>query len=99
MPEDHAEARNALIEGIIEESDDEGLMDRYLGGETITEAALLEDLHRAMARGTFFPVVPVCSTSGVGCGELLDLIVRGFPAPSEHPPPEAYTPRGSRPIR
>ena len=94
VPEEHTEARNALIEGIIEESDDEGLMDRYLGGETVTEAALLEDLHRAMARGTFFPVVPVCSTSGVGCGELLDLIVRGFPAPSEHPPPEAYTPEG-----
>ena len=60
----------------------------------VTEAALLEDLHRAMARGTFFPVVPACSTSGVGCAELLDLIVRGFPAPSEHPPPEAYTPEG-----
>ena len=69
-------------------------MDRYLAGEVVTEAALLEDLHRAMARGSFFPVVPACSTSGVGCGELLDLIVRGFPAPSEHPPPEAYTPEG-----
>jgi elongation factor G len=94
VPDEHADARNALIEGIIEESDDEGLMDRYLAGETVTEAALLADLHRAMARGTFFPVVPVCSTSGVGCGELLDLIVRGFPAPSEHPSPEAYTPEG-----
>ena len=94
VPEEHAEDRNALIEGIIEESDDEGLMDRYLAGEVVTEAALLEDLHRAMARGTFFPVVPACSTSGVGCAELLDLIVRGFPAPSEHPPPEAYTPEG-----
>jgi elongation factor G len=94
VPEEHTEARNTLIEGIIEESDDEGLMDRYLAGETVTEAALLEDLHRAMARGTFFPVVPVCSTSGVGCAELLDLIVSGFPAPSEHPPPEAYTPEG-----
>ena len=67
-------------------------MDRYLDGESITEDALLEDLHRAMARGTFFPVVPACSTSGVGCGELLDLIVRGFPAPSEHPSPATFTP-------
>ena len=60
-------------------------MDRYLEGEPVTEDALLEDLHRAMARGTFFPVVPACSPSGVGCDELLDLMVRGFPAPSEHP--------------
>jgi elongation factor G len=93
--EEHAEARDALIEGIIEESEDEGLMDRYLAGESVTEDALLEDLHRAMARGTFFPVVPACSTSGVGCEELLDLMVRGFPAPSEHPSPSTYTPAGA----
>src|SRR3954468_16804413 len=93
--EEHADARAALIEGIIEESEDEGLMDRYLEGQPVTEDALLEDLHRAMARGTFFPVVPACSSSGVGCQELLDLIVRGFPAPSEHPSPATYTPAGA----
>jgi elongation factor G len=93
--DEHAEARGALIEGIIEESEDEGLMDRYLGGEEVTEEALLEDLHRAMAHGSFFPVVPACSTTGVGCDELLDLIVRGFPAPSEHPSPATFTPQGA----
>jgi elongation factor G len=92
--DEHADARGALIEGIIEESEDEGLMDRYLEGEVVTEEALLEDLHRAMARGTFFPVVPACSVSGVGCAELLDLMVRGFPSPSEHPNPETFTPAG-----
>jgi elongation factor G len=95
VAEEHATARDALIEGIIEESEDEGLMDRYLAGEPVTEDALLEDLHRAMSRGSFFPVVPACSSSGVGCGELLDLMVRGFPAPSEHPSPATYTPAGA----
>ena len=70
-------------------------MDRYLAGESVTEDALLEDLHRAMSRGTFFPVVAACSTSGVGCDELLDLMVRGFPAPSEHPSPATFTPAGA----
>jgi elongation factor G len=93
--DEHGDARSALIEGIIEESEDESLMDRYLEGEQVTEDALLEDLHRAMARGTFFPVVPACSSSGVGCDELLDLMVRGFPAPSEHPSPATYTPAGA----
>ena len=91
---DHADVRDSLIEGIIEESEDEGLMERYLSGEEVSESMLLEDLHRAMARGSFFPVIPACSVSGVGCDELLDLMVRGFPAPSEHPVPEAYTPSG-----
>jgi elongation factor G len=91
----YAGERGALIEGIIEESEDEGLMDRYLEGESVTEEALLEDLHRAMARATFFPVVPACSASAVGCRELLDLIVHGFPAPSEHRPPETFSPAGA----
>ena len=47
------EARGTLIEGIIEESEDESLMDRYLGGESIDESVLIEDLERAVARASF----------------------------------------------
>jgi elongation factor G len=88
------DARATLIEGIIEESEDESLMERYLGGETIDEAVLIEDLERAVARGSFFPVIPVCSGSGVGTLELLEVATRGFPSPMEHPLPEIFTPHG-----
>jgi elongation factor G len=87
--------RGSLIEGIIEESEDETLMDRYLGGEEISSEVLIEDLETAVARATFFPVVPVCSQTGVGCAELLDLAVDGFPSPSEHPSPDVFTPAGA----
>lgn len=70
-----------MIEGIIEESEDETLMERYLGGEQIDNAVLVADLERAVARGSFFPVIPVCSTTGTGAAELLDVIARGFPSP------------------
>jgi elongation factor G len=56
---------------------------------------LVPYLERAIARGSFHPVLPVCATSGVGCAELLDLMVRGFPAPSTHPSPEVFTPAGA----
>ena len=46
--------RNALIEGIIAESEDETLMDRYLGGETIEVKVLIDDLETAVARGHFY---------------------------------------------
>ena len=86
-PNDH-DLRGQLIEGVIEESEDETLMERYLGGEEIDEKVLIADLERAVARGTFFPVVPVCSVTGVGCAELLSLATRAFPSPSEHPSPK-----------
>jgi elongation factor G len=86
--------RGELIEGVIEESEDETLMDRYLGGEQISEDVLITDLERAIARGHFHPVIPVCATTGVGLTELLDLCVRAFPAPAEHVAPDVYTPEG-----
>lgn len=87
-----AEVRGELIEGVIEESEDETLMERYVAGEEIDEEVLTRDLERAVARATLFPVVPVCSVSAVGCNELLDLAVRGFPSPGEHPAPDVFTP-------
>jgi elongation factor G len=47
------EARNALIEGIIAESEDESLMDRYLSGEDIDIKVLIEDLGGG-CRGSFY---------------------------------------------
>jgi elongation factor G len=81
------EARNAVIEGIISESEDESLMDRYLEGEEIDLGTLIADLEKAVARGSFHPLVPVCASSGVGLTELLELVVGGFPSPVEHPLP------------
>jgi elongation factor G len=81
------EARAALIEGIIEQSEDETLMDRYLGGEDIEVTTLIDDLETAVARGTFHPVIPVCAASGTGLDALLEVIAGGFPSPLEHPLP------------
>ena len=87
--------RGGLIEGIIEESEDETLMERYLGGEDIDESVLIEDLEKAVARASFFPVVPVCSSTGTGTRELLEVAARGFPSPPEHRLPEVFTPQGA----
>jgi elongation factor G len=86
-PPDADDARGALVEGIIEQSEDETLMERYLGGEDIDTATLIEDLETAVTRGAFHPVVPVCASSGVGLDALLEVLVGGFPSPLEHPLP------------
>jgi len=79
-----ADDRNTLIEGIIAESEDETLMDRYLGGEEVTADTLVADLEKAVAKGNFYPVIPVCSATGVGLDALLDGLVTGAPSPLEH---------------
>ncbi|AGZ44484.1 elongation factor G-like protein EF-G2 [Actinoplanes friuliensis] len=76
--------RDLLIEGIIAESEDETLMDRYVAGELISTDTLVPDLEKAVARGNFYPVIPVCAATGVGLDALLDGIVNGAPSPLEH---------------
>ncbi|KAF5998414.1 elongation factor G-like protein EF-G2 [Streptomyces mirabilis] len=93
------EARNRLIEGIIAESEDETLMDRYLGGEQIDVKTLVQDLERAVARGAFFPVLAAAPAAegarqGLGTVELLELVTGGFPTPLERPAPTVTTPEG-----
>jgi elongation factor G len=93
------EARNRLIEGIIAESEDETLMDRYLGGEEIDFKTLVQDLERAVARGVFFPVLAAAPAAegarqGLGTVELLELITGGFPTPLEREAPTVTTPDG-----
>ncbi|OIK05376.1 elongation factor G-like protein EF-G2 [Streptomyces monashensis] len=98
---DIEEARNRLIEGIIAESEDETLMDRYLGGERIDVKTLIDDLERAVARGSFFPVLAAAPAAegakqGLGTVELLELVTGGCPTPFEHALPEVSTIDGKR---
>ncbi|MFB6677892.1 elongation factor G-like protein EF-G2 [Streptomyces sp. NPDC056390] len=93
------EARNRLIEGIIAESEDETLMDRYVSGEEIDQKTLVGDLERAVARGVFHPVLAAAPAApgarqGIGTVELLELITGGFPTPLERAAPVVTTPSG-----
>ncbi|MGZ4592051.1 MAG: elongation factor G-like protein EF-G2 [Actinomycetes bacterium] len=87
-------ARSALIEAIIAESEDETLMDRYLGGEDIELKVLIDDLETAVTRGAFYPVLATASPSGLGMTELLEVITQGFPSPLEHEVPPVSSPDG-----
>ncbi|WP_338485791.1 elongation factor G-like protein EF-G2 [Streptomyces sp. SCSIO 75703] len=94
------EARARLIEGIIAESEDETLMDRYLGGEDVDVPTLVRGLERAVARGVFFPVLAAAPAAegarqGLGTVELLELVTGGFPTPPERTVPPLTTPGGA----
>ncbi len=88
------EHRGALIEAIIEESEDDSLLDRYLSGEDLDVAQLIADTKTAIGKGTFFPMLPISPATGVGMEEIYELIETAFPSPAGRPLPAATTPSG-----
>ena len=95
-----AAARDALIEGIIAESEDETLMERYLGGEEVNPDTLITDLEIAVVRGSFYPVLTTSAETGLGMAELLEMLTRAFPSPLERPLPPVtdLTGRPAKPL-
>ena len=87
--------RSELIEGIIGESEDEALMERYLAGDTLVQDDLIADLETAVARAHFHPVLLAAPLTGVGIDSLLQLMIAGFPCPTEHGCPAVTRPDGS----
>jgi len=86
--------RSDLIEAIIQESEDDTLLDRYLDGEDIDVDLIVSDLLTAVSRGRLHPVIPVSTETGVGTLELLELLTAAFPAPNLHPLPAIMSPNG-----
>jgi elongation factor G len=93
--DEFAVARNELIEGIIAESEDESLMERYLEGDDLDVDVLIDDLETAVTRGTFHPVIPACAHTGVGLAEILEVLTGAFPSPVQRTPPPVTRPDGS----
>ncbi len=79
MADEVAIARETLIEGIVET--DDALMDRYLGGETISEAELKEALRKAVCAVKIVPVLCGTAFKNKGVQTLLDAVVDYLPAP------------------
>jgi len=81
---DVAQAHTELIESVIE-ADDE-LMESYLGGEEISSEKIASVFVKALKAGTLVPIVFTNARKEVGVTELLDIIVKYTPAPTQAAP-------------
>jgi elongation factor G len=91
--------RSQLIEAIIQEAEDEELMDRYLGGETISPSDLIPDLEKAVSAGSLFPVLAGAATKAIGTAELLEVLTQAFPSPAQRQPYEGRVPGTDRTVQ
>lgn len=89
------ERRGPVLESLIEESEDETLLERYVAGEKIDASTLTQDLRAAVCTGRFYPILPVHAPSGVGMDALLDTVLAGFPSPEAVGLPRVTTPAGT----
>ena len=88
-----AEAHRRLIDQVVEV--DEKLMESYLEKGEVTPEELHEPLERALREGHLIPVVFTSAKTGAGVAELLDIIARLLPNPTEgNPPAYVSTPAG-----
>jgi elongation factor G len=76
-----AEYREQLLDSVVET--DEGLMERYLDGQELSDEEVAAALKDAVTRGEIFPVACGVATKNLGTTAVLDLLVEGIPSPAK----------------
>ena len=85
IPDDLKDAVESEHEAFIEnvaEADDE-LVERYLEGETLSDADIQTALRNGIMNRIFVPVLCGSATSNIGIDQLLDFVVGALPSPAD----------------
>jgi elongation factor G len=92
MAEQAAEYRELLLDTIAT-SDDE-LMEKYLGGEDVTEAEIKRALRAGTLANDFVPILCGSAFKNKGVQPMLDAVIDFLPSPLDIPPAEGTNLRG-----
>ncbi|HEY6354883.1 MAG TPA: elongation factor G [Burkholderiaceae bacterium] len=79
-------AHRALVEQVVEV--DAAFVERYLNDGDVDASELHAPLEQALREGHLIPVCFTSSRTGAGVAELLDVIVKLLPNPTESNPPD-----------
>ncbi|MBI2509564.1 MAG: elongation factor G, partial [Betaproteobacteria bacterium] len=93
------EAHSALVDQVVEV--DEKLMAAYLDKGEVSPEELHAPFEKALREGHLIPVCFVSARNGAGVAELLDVIVKLMPNPTEGNPPQLLKGGGAKaqPVR
>jgi elongation factor G len=81
MKERADEYRNALVEMAVEQDDE--IMEKYLGGEEISEEQLKKCIRKGTVASAFVPVLNGTAFKNKGVQTLLDAVVDFLPSPKD----------------
>ena len=74
--------REKLVEAVAESED--SLLEKFLGGEELTQEELTKAFSQAVAGGKLIPIMAGSGLQNIGVIPLMDAIVSYLPAPKEH---------------
>ncbi len=84
------EWRNNMVEAAAEANEE--LMDKYLGGEELTEAEIISALRARTLAGEIQPMLCGSAFKNKGVQRMLDAVVEFLPAPTDIPPVQGVNP-------
>ena len=91
------EWRQNMIEAAAEASEE--LMDKYLGGEELTEEEIVGALRTRTLNGEIQPMLCGSAFKNKGVQRMLDAVVELLPAPTDIPPVAGELPNGDKATR
>ena len=91
------EWRGNMIEAAAEATEE--LMDKYLGGEELTEQEIVAALRQRTLACEIQPVLCGSAFKNKGVQRMLDAVVEYLPAPTDIPPVAGETPKGEKDTR
>ena len=87
-----AEYREKLIEAVAEA--DDALMEKFFGGEELTEAEIKDGIRKLTIAREAYPVLTGSAFKNKGVQPMLDAVIDYLPSPLEVPPVEGTLPDG-----
>ncbi|WP_410656598.1 elongation factor G [Amycolatopsis sp. lyj-112] len=92
-----AEYREKLVEAIAETDDD--LMEKFLGGEELTEAEIKAGIRKLTIAREAYPVLTGSAFKNKGVQPMLDAVIDYLPTPLDVPAVEGILPNGDTALR
>lgn len=85
LPLNPGDFHQPLMDAIVEA--DETLMERFLGGDEVTEDEIIHGIGKAIGHGSLIPILFTSAKTGVGVQELCDALADYAPTPLDEDRP------------
>ncbi len=89
--------REMIIEAAAQT--DEGLMEKFFGGEELTKEEIMKGLRLGVVSGDVVPVLCGAASKNIGIDVLMDMVLNYMPSPADAAAPEAVNVKSGQKVK